>query len=61
MSKMCPKCGTTLAIAGQAFCYKDGTRLIERPTCTCGNELHPADKYCPVCGKQVEKAMVASE
>jgi formate dehydrogenase maturation protein FdhE len=53
MGKYCPVCGGTSGAA--KFCYKDGTKLVDRVKCECENELHPVDVFCPECGKKVEK------
>lgn len=50
--KYCPKCN--LSRTGK-FCFVCGAELEDYPKCTCGYELHPADVYCPNCGKRIHK------
>lgn len=52
-NKICPECRAILHAPDDVFCYKDGTRLEERPAHDCGRELGPHDKFCPKCGRKV--------
>jgi hypothetical protein len=49
---ICPKCFNTNNVSGDAFCYKDGTPLVENLTCECGKTSVPVFKFCPRCGKE---------
>jgi predicted amidophosphoribosyltransferase len=53
---ICPMCKNTLASGDDKFCYRDGTEMVPRDMCTCGRNLSPHDKYCPKCGKKVERS-----
>ena len=52
--KECPNKNCWSAGPGplDVFCYKCGTKLVDKTKCECGYELCKADAYCPICGKQ---------
>ena len=49
----CPTCGY-ISYTGK-YCYKDGSRLIKLPRCTCGHPITKYDVFCPQCGIDVKK------
>lgn len=55
-NKICPECKNILCAAQEKYCYMCGTEMVPGPECTCGNPLSNCDKFCPMCGKQVERA-----
>ena len=46
----CPTCQWATTLSSERFCYKDGTPLLAVPTCACGRELLPTDRFCSACG-----------
>lgn len=53
---MCKRCNMANTHAPSAkFCWQCGDKLIERSECECGFLLHPADRYCPGCGKDLRE------
>ena len=55
--KTCSKdCGAMATIVdADHFCYVCGAPLREIAACACGRELGSANKFCPRCGKAVER------
>lgn len=47
---ICPKCKSINFVAGDKFCYKDGTPLVDEIPCECGRRLIREFKFCPSCG-----------
>ena len=52
-ARQCPKCRTVFYEEEVRFCYEDGSILEPRLIHECGRHLHPADKFCPKCGKDL--------
>ena len=50
--KECPICHK---YSDKPFCYKDGAKMIDIPTCQCGYELLDHYKFCPQCGTEVKQ------
>ena len=53
--KMCPVCRTVPFSPADGFCYKEGVKLIEAPTCrSCGRDYVPdVEAFCARCGEQL--------
>ena len=52
----CPKCKVKEFSPKGSYHSSCGTKLIDyTPKCpSCGEEVHPFDKFCAVCGKPVK-------
>lgn len=53
--RCCPNRCTSQTSAADKFCYKCGSALVEGIVCECGRELGMYDRFCPTCGKPVER------
>ena len=49
----CPTCGYISYIG--KYCYKDGSRLVKLPRCTCGHPISKYDVFCTQCGIEIKK------
>ena len=54
----CPTCGY-VSITGK-YCYKDGSRLVHLPRCTCGHPTSRYDTFCTECGIEIKKEVTPS-
>ena len=56
VSDYCPNCKTSVC-RNKSFCYRCGTKLIERPrlTCPAGHEAGEVDTFCETCGIEIPK------
>lgn len=53
--KICPKCNWSAMIDTDMFCYRDGEKLVENKTHSCGKALSHHDVFCPKCGVNLER------
>ena len=49
----CPTCGDHYY--GGKYCYRDGSRLVPNPRCTCGHPTSRYDTFCTECGIEIKK------
>jgi len=49
----CPTCGS-ISYGGK-YCYRDGSRLLKLPRCTCGHPISKYAEFCQECGIEVKK------
>jgi hypothetical protein len=54
----CPTC-SNISCTGK-YCYKDGSRLVKLPRCTCGHPLTKYDVFCQECGIEIKKEATPS-
>jgi len=53
--KVCPKCMRTIHDVDAVYCADDGHELVQRVQHECGFVALPLDKFCPKCGKEIER------
>ena len=59
--KFCPTCTMSFLEDEVEYCYMDGTKLVAMRTHECGRQLHPADRFCPKCGKDLTEETVTAD